>query len=242
MLNTTKIKMIFFDAAGTLFHVRGSVGEIYARFAARYGQQVAPEFLQHAFATHFPQQPPMAFGQGLSEAERERREKQWWRVLVQSVFAGAGEFPQFEEYFVEIFDFFRTAAAWEVAADAHAALATLRQRGLRLGVISNFDARLYDVLRALELWPYFDSVHISTAVGVAKPDAAIFAAALRANQLVAAQAVHVGDSWREDVQGAQAAGLHPVWLNTSATPAAGIKQIHNLAELLADANHKGIQK
>ena len=45
MLNTTKIKMIFFDAAGTLFHVRGSVGEIYARFAARYGQQVAPEFL-----------------------------------------------------------------------------------------------------------------------------------------------------------------------------------------------------
>lgn len=232
MSEPVKIKMIFFDAAGTLFHVRGSVGEIYARFAARYGKQVEPEMIQQSFATCFPQQPPMAFGAGLPATVRLQQEQQWWRTLVQQVFAGAGEFPQLEEYFVEIFAFFRTAAAWEVEAETHATLAVLKQRGLRLGVISNFDSRLHEVLCVLGLRPYFDSLHISTEVGAAKPDVAIFQAALRDNQLAAAQAVHVGDSWREDMQGAQAAGLQPIWLSTKPSPATGVAQIHHLPELL----------
>lgn len=224
--------MIFFDAAGTLFHVRGKVGEIYARFAARAGKQVEPELIQRAFVQHFPQQPPMAFGRGLSAPALRQREQQWWRTLVQAVFAAENEFPQFEEFFVEIFEFFRTAAAWEVLDDTHETLQALQQRGLRLGVISNFDTRLYDVLAALELRSYFDSIHISTEVGVAKPEAAIFATALHAHQLTAAEAIHIGDSWREDIQGAQAAGLQPIWLSTQPVSDAGVAQIHSLRELL----------
>jgi putative hydrolase of the HAD superfamily len=233
MSEPAKIKMIFFDAAGTLFHVRGSVGEIYARFAAQFGKRVDPQQIQRAFATCFPQQPPLAFGAGLPAAARLQQEQQWWRTLVQHVFAGTGEFPQLEEYFVEIFAFFRTAAAWEVEAETHTTLAALKQRGLRLGVISNFDSRLHEVLRVLGLRPYFDSLHISTEVGAAKPEAAIFQAALRDNQLMAALAVHVGDSWREDMQGAQAAGLQPIWLSTKPAPVVGVAQIHCLAELRA---------
>lgn len=224
--------MIFFDAAGTLFHVRGQVGEIYARCAARFGQQVEPEVLHRAFVQHFPQQPPMAFGRGLSALVLRQREMQWWRTLVQAVFAGENEFPQFEEFFVEIFEFFRTAAAWKVADGTREILQALQQRGLRLGVISNFDTRLYDVLAALELCSYFDSIHISTEVGVAKPEVAIFATALQANQLTAAEAIHIGDSWREDIQGAQSAGLQPIWLGTQPAPEADVVQIHSLRELL----------
>lgn len=234
MSNDSPIKMIFFDAAGTLFDVRGSVGEIYARYALQYGKQVDPQAIQQAFANKFRHQPPMAFGRGLDTAERLAREKQWWRKLVWEVFADWGEFPQFEDYFEAIFAFFRTAAAWQLGAETKPTLDAIKQRGLRVGLISNFDARLYDVLRALELTSYFDSIHISTEVGAAKPNALIFATALRENQLAAAQALHVGDSFREDIEGAQAAGWQAVWVNrqpgTTSMPA--VRQVRSLLEIL----------
>ena len=171
----------------------------------------------------------------LQLAERLLQEKHWWRKLVQEVFAGFGGFPQFEDYFEEIFDFFRTAAAWELGADTKVTLTALKQHGLRVGVISNFDSRLYDVLQALGLLAYFDSIHISTEVGAAKPEAAIFAAALQANHLTAPQALHIGDSFREDVQGAQAAGLQAIWLKREpdASTTSDVRPVCSLLEILA---------
>jgi putative hydrolase of the HAD superfamily len=212
-MNQQKIQMVFFDAAGTLFDVRGSVGEIYAGFAAQYGKHVAAEELQTEFARQFPQQPPMAFARTMERAERLQREQDWWRDLVRNVFARFGRFPQFEDYFVEIFEFFRRAEAWTVFADVEPTLIALKARGLQLGVISNFDTRLYDVLDGLRLRAYFDSIHISTEVGAAKPDPAIFRAALADNELQPSQALHIGDSWSADVQGARQTGLSAIWLN-----------------------------
>jgi putative hydrolase of the HAD superfamily len=230
-MSERKIQMVFFDAAGTLFDVRGSVGEIYARFAAQYGKQVTAADLQREFVRQFPQQPPMAFARELARAERLQCEQRWWRDLVRQVFARFGEFPRFEDFFVELFAFFRRAEAWTVFADVTATLVALKQQGLRLGVISNFDTRLYDVLRVLGLRAYFDAIHVSTEVGAAKPDPAIFHAALEANGLQPAQALHVGDSWREDVLGAQAAGLTALWLDRSrsAGPAALANRVARLS-------------
>ena len=214
-MNKQKIQMVFFDAAGTLFDVRGSVGEIYARFALRYGKQVDAEELQREFVRQFRRQPPMAFARTLAHDERLALEQDWWRTLVRQVFARFGEFAQFEDYFVEIFEFFRTADAWQVFADVKPTLAALQARGIRLGLISNFDARLYDVLRGLQLREYFDSIHISTEVGAAKPDPAIFRAALADNGLQPLHALHIGDGLTADVRGAEAVGLSAVWLDRS---------------------------
>ncbi len=233
-MNEQKIQMVFFDAAGTLFDVRGSVGEIYARFATKHGKQVEAEELQREFVRQFPQQPPMAFARALGRAERLQLEQDWWRTLVRNVFARFGEFPQFADYFVEIFEFFRRAEAWAIFDDVEPTLTALKARGYRLGLISNFDARLYDVLQGLRLHKHFDSIHISTEVGAAKPDAEIFTVALRENGLAPAQALHVGDRWQEDVQGAMAAGWHAVWLNRSAAslPDPMVPQVVDLQQIL----------
>jgi putative hydrolase of the HAD superfamily len=218
-MNEQKIQMVFFDAAGTLFDVRGSVGDIYARFAARFGKHVEAASLQREFVRQFRRQPPMTVARTLSRAERLQHEQNWWRNLVREVFARFGEFPHFEDYFVEIFEFFRRAEAWAVFAEVEPTLAALQARGLRLGVLSNFDARLYDVLDDLRLRAYFDAIYVSTEVGAAKPDAEIFTTALRDNKLAPAQAMHVGDRWQEDVEGARAAGWRAVWLNRQTAPA-----------------------
>ena len=60
---------------------------------------------------------------------------------------------------------------------------------------------------------YFDAVTVAGEVGVGKPDARAFAAALKAAGATPGRTVMVGDSLRRDVQGAQQAGLRAFWLN-----------------------------
>ncbi len=208
-----QIKAVFFDAVGTLIETRGSVGEIYGRVAREFGFEAEPRILRQNFESSFRRQPPLAFPAGTPEAALIELEKGWWRNLVRAVFDGLGPFPRFEEFFDEIFERFRGREFWRVYSDVAPALAELKRRGLKLGVISNFDSRLYDALMACELDRFFDSVHVSTRAGAAKPDPAIFQAALNYHAVEAPQSWHVGDSLREDVEGAMAAGVNAVLLD-----------------------------
>jgi putative hydrolase of the HAD superfamily len=208
-----QVKVIFFDAVGTLIETREGVGEIYGRVAREFGCEAESRILQQNFALSFQSQPPLAFPTGTPEAALIELEKGWWRNLVRAVFDGLGSFPRFDEFFDELFERFRGREFWRVYDDVEPALTELKRRGLNLGVISNFDSRLYDVLRACGLDHFFDSVHISTRAGVAKPDPAIIQAALNHHEVVARQAWHVGDSLREDVEGAVAAGVNAVLLD-----------------------------
>jgi putative hydrolase of the HAD superfamily len=208
-----QVKVIFFDAVGTLIETCASVGEIYGRVAREFGFEAEAQILQQNFAHSFRRQPPLAFPAGTPEAALGELERDWWRNLVREVFDGLGQFPRFEEFFGEVFERFGGREFWNVYADVAPALAELKSRGLTLGVISNFDSRLYDVLRVCGLDHFFDSVHVSTRVGAAKPDPAIFRAALSYHAVEARLAWHVGDSLREDFEGAMAAGLNAVLLD-----------------------------
>jgi putative hydrolase of the HAD superfamily len=112
-------------------------------------------------------------------------------------------------------------------------LARLRAGGARLAVVSNWDVSLHDVLERTGLRPLVDAVVISAELGVAKPDPAIFRAALDRLGAAADGAVHVGDSLEHDVAGARAAGLEAVLVarNGAAAPD-GVRTVASLAELV----------
>lgn len=71
----------------------------------------------------------------------------------------------------------------------------------------------HDALHSLGIEQRFGAVIISGEVGIAKPDAGIFAIAVDALGVKPQQVWHVGDSLRADIAGAKAAGLTAVWLN-----------------------------
>lgn len=208
----TRIEAVFFDAAGTLIAVNGSVGGIYARLAQAHGKTVAVADLEAGFGRAFAAAPPMAFP-GAAAGEIPALEKQWWRDLVCQVFSPLGPFPAFDAYFEELYDFFAQPRAWRLYPDTRPALEALHARGIRLGVISNFDSRLFGLLDGLGIARFFDPTVISTRAGAAKPDTAIFSHALARHGLVPERAVHVGDSYEMDVLGARAAGLRPVLID-----------------------------
>jgi putative hydrolase of the HAD superfamily len=99
-----------------------------------------------------------------------------------------------------------------VAEDTRMALDRLRDRGLRLGVVSNSDGRVEQALVAAGIREYFDVVLDSALVGVEKPDPTIFSAALTALGVAASEALYVGDLYHVDVVGARAAGMEGVLL------------------------------
>jgi len=112
-------------------------------------------------------------------------------------------------------------------------LARLRAGGARLAVVSNWDVSLHDVLERTGLRPLVDAVVISAELGVAKPDPAIFRAALDRLGAAPDGAVHVGDSLEHDVAGARAAGLEAVLVarNGAAAPD-DVRTVASLTELV----------
>jgi putative hydrolase of the HAD superfamily len=119
--------------------------------------------------------------------------------------------------------------------DAAPALRALRARGLRLVVVSNWDASLHVRLAETGLAPLVDGAIASAELGAAKPAPEIFARALELAGVDAADAVHVGDSPEADVAGARAAGARPVLVVREPDPVpeagAGVPVIRSLAEL-----------
>jgi putative hydrolase of the HAD superfamily len=102
---------------------------------------------------------------------------------------------------------------FEAFEDAAPALTQLRSHGLRLVVVSNWDCSLPEVLDRVGLLPLLDAVVTSAEVGAAKPAPAVFDAGLDAAGCDAAEAVHVGDSAENDVEGARAAGIRALLLS-----------------------------
>jgi putative hydrolase of the HAD superfamily len=187
------IRAVFFDVGGTLIYPWPSIGEVYARVGRQFGVEASAEALQQAFRFAWKETKRGAL---------TTSDKEWWRALVQRVAPGAQP-----GYFEALFEAFAQPEAWRVFPDVSETLATCRRHGLHVGVISNWDERLRPLLDRLGLRGHFDSITVSCEVGVEKPAAGIFQAAMRAAGTSAGEALHIGDSESEDVEGAQAVGM-----------------------------------
>ncbi|MBG6055986.1 putative hydrolase of the HAD superfamily [Salinibacterium sp. CAN_S4] len=142
----------------------------------------------------------------------------------------------YDRYFVEY------KRAWALHDDTIPCLDALDAAGLRIGLITNGDLAFQtEKLEATGLDARLEHVIASGEVGVAKPDARIFAIACERFGVAPSQAVYVGDRLQTDAAGAAKAGLTGVWLDRSGAgavdeaaapdPAAGIRIITTLAEL-----------
>jgi putative hydrolase of the HAD superfamily len=110
----------------------------------------------------------------------------------------------------DVQDALLAAVRFRAYPEVPAVLARLRAGGARLAVVSNWDVSLHDVLERTQLRALVDRVVISAELGAAKPDPAIFRAALERLGASAGEAVHVGDSVEHDVAGACAAGIEAI--------------------------------
>jgi REG-2-like HAD superfamily hydrolase len=162
----------------------------------------------------------------------EAGERGFWRSFVQEVFTrvGGGDLP--EGLLDELVAHFHRQESWSLYPEVLEVLEALRERGLKLFVVSNWDSTLPALLDRLDLTRYFDGVVVSALVGASKPAREIFETALLAAGVAAHEALHVGDSPSEDTVGARNAGLPALLLDRAGVARDGFESIRSLQEIL----------
>lgn len=237
------VRAVSFDAGGTLIAPVEPVGATYARLARAAGLDADAAALDDGFRRAFAAAPPLAPPPGATEPLLAF-EHAWWRAIVADSLAHAHGAPlpaaragDFERFFAATYAHYARRDAWRLLPDAAEVVAELRQRGVALALLSNFDQRLHALVAAFDLAPAFRAVVPSTEAGAAKPARAAFEhVRQRLGGLAPSACLHVGDSLREDVSGALDAGWQAVWLDrdgdVSAPLPAGATRITRLAALL----------
>ena len=191
-----KFKAITFDVGGTLIEPWPSVGHVYAEVAARFGVDgIAAETLTQNFIRAWK-----------TRASFDYATESWFDIVRESFGEHAAQLPP--EFYPAVFNRFADADTWRVHDDVLPTLETLATRGMKLGIISNWDARLRPLLAALNLSQHFSSIVISCEVGATKPDARLFAKAAQELGVAPGEWLHVGDSLPMDVGGAEKFGAH----------------------------------
>ena len=198
-------KAIFFDAAGTLFHLGGTVGHHYALVGDEVGLMLDAHQLDRAFYSAWEKMPRRAAISG----PRENDDKGWWRELVglvlDQVAPSLSELDR-DNFFEIAYEHFAESGVWEPYPEVPDVLKQLRPR-FQLAVISNFDGRLRLILRHLGISKFFAHIFISSEIGADKPDPEIFRRALKIVDLKPSEILHVGDNPERDWEAASVAGL-----------------------------------
>ena len=210
------VDCVFFDAGNTLVHPVPPVGEVYARALRERGINADAEDVLLRFRHVCTVLRRQRQGEGLCYGATDADARRWWREVVMLTFERFGTIPDPDQAFEQLWNHFASPTAWEVFPDVVPALKALRERGVRLGIIGNWDVRIVPLLEGLGLWGLFDAVTASFQVGAEKPDSRIFSEALARCQVGPQRALHVGDSYEEDVLGAVGAGMRAVWLRRGA--------------------------
>jgi putative hydrolase of the HAD superfamily len=212
------IRAVTFDVGGTLIEPWLSVGHVYSTVAARHGINISPEVLNKRFATVW--QAKHNFGHSMRD----------WSDLVDATFGNLTPKPPSRSFFPELYEEFAVRRSWKVFDDVVPYLTELQERKLRLAVISNWDGRLRPLLVSLNLAQFFETIVVSIEVGTPKPNANIFNVTAARLQLRPDEILHIGDSSREDVEGARNAGFDALLINRHAG-----QRLQEIAQLCEDS-------
>ncbi|WNV04188.1 HAD family hydrolase [Candidatus Methylospira mobilis] len=211
--------IVSFDIDDTLIDfsamLSGALSAVARQLEARSGQRISVSRLQEA-------RNGVASEIDFADAHFEviRRES-FRRVLAEIGSDGdAGDLWQ-------VWQTYR-ASNYPLYPDVIPALQWLQSSGMKIVAASNGNTDL----RNSSIFPFFDALYYSEALGSRKPAIDFFHGVARGMGVRPAEILHIGDSFREDFQGADAAGMRAVWLNRSRTASVdGTLTIFSLNEI-----------
>jgi HAD superfamily hydrolase (TIGR01549 family) len=219
----SSVEAVLLDAYGTLVELRDPAARLGDRLAAE-GHPHTADRVEAALAGEI-RFYRRHHDRGRDAASLAALRLDCARVLAEGLGPDVPPLPRLAGILVESLRF-------ELIPDALPALDDLAAAGLRLAVVSNWDAGLGEVLAELGVAERFEAVAVSAVVGVGKPHPAIFAHALSALRIAPARAVHCGDHPEYDCAGARGAGVRGVLLDRSgAHPDAACPRIRSLVDL-----------
>jgi putative hydrolase of the HAD superfamily len=193
-----ELKAVLFDVDFTLAKPGPDLGpEGYARFGERHGLDLDP--------ARYPEARAAAI-ESLERHPELRHEEELWFDFTERIIRGmGGDTPAARDLAIEMTRLWENSANFDLYDDALPVIEELRRHGLKLGLVSNSAREIDDFVahHALDV----DCALTSRSHGWTKPHESIFRAALELLEVEPADAVMVGDSVEDDVEGALALGM-----------------------------------
>ncbi|HUY90927.1 MAG TPA: HAD-IA family hydrolase [Pirellulales bacterium] len=223
------VDAVLFDAVGTLIEPDPPVASAYEAAGRRYGSALSREEVLRRFRAAFARQERLDETELMGRTD-EPRERRRWQAIVGEVFDDVADS---DGLFDDLWRHFASSAHWRLCAGAADCWRTLAERGLTLGIASNFDARLEAVCQGLAPLDQCRFLFISSRlVGVRKPHPAFFAAIAERLNLPPSRILLAGDDLDNDYRAAEAAGWQSVLIDPAGRHAVE-RRITSLAELPA---------
>lgn len=225
-------KAVFFDVGDTLMTIPAA-RVIMQQFLAlrslhREEEQVGELFTQ-AFRLFY-------YGKQLNPDEvcSPESDREFWMKVYRFILGELGADAEWSEEQIhhcchDLYDLFTAPEHYQLFEDVKPALKALQERGLRLGIISNFAPTLTGILEVKGILHFFDLVIVSTVVGLEKPNPAIFKLALKESGLEPADVLYIGDHDQNDIWAPQQAGIDALKiLRYDYLTGSGIHSLHEL--------------
>ncbi|HYY54722.1 MAG TPA: HAD-IA family hydrolase [Candidatus Dormibacteraeota bacterium] len=211
VLPPREYRVVLFDAGGTLLRPNPSQEEVTARVLREAGIAVDRTTLADAIgvanATLFS-----AHGRNAHRWSSESAIREVWQEYYELVLGRLGV-PWDPALGRRVYDAFGVAESWALFDDALPTLEALRDRGVRIGIVSDWGTALLPILHAVGLSQHAGVAVVSAYAGVAKPERDVFVYALARIGAAADETLYVGDVYVADVLGARGAGIEPILID-----------------------------
>ena len=219
------VQAVGFDLDGTLFDHRGSATNGVRFFLRTLGTNPTDKAVDLWFAVEEAEFEHWRAGRISFQEQRRRRLRSVLTALGISFDDEPGCLDLlFDQYLTEY------RRAWRLFADVAEVLSSLRDRGYRLGVLTNgSEDQQLGKLSATGVAEFFDVVCISETIGVQKPDSRAFETLARSLNVESHRCLFIGDSPDHDVAGATAAGMRASLVERRRKGAPGLSAVTEAA-------------
>jgi len=207
-------KAVFFDAGETLVYPHPSFAELFTEVLRAEGVVVEPAVVQEvvsAYSQKFTE--TVQSGEARLWSTSPERSRAFWDGVYRGFLEEVGV-PDHQDLLVDrLYTTFTNLASYRLHPDVIPTVDRLRDAGISLGVISNFEEWLERLLESLGVTDYFPVRVISGVEGVEKPDPEIFRIALERADVAAEESVYVGDHPFFDIEAAEEVGMVAVLID-----------------------------
>lgn len=202
------IRVILFDAVGTLMYPKPSVADAYCQVISRISEaRLDPETVRSEVRSALTAR---STAPDLSTSEDE--EQQFWYRLIRKL---CPDIRFVDQCFQELFEHFASPQNWRCFPDAAEIVDALSVPGRIVAIGSNFDSRLHPVCDGLAPLAHAPLRVISSEIGWRKPAREFFEAVSQMTRCPLETILMVGDDLTNDIEGAVAAGCPAVWIDRS---------------------------
>lgn len=216
--NLRKFKVVTFDCTNTLFFFKKPPEQQYLITAKTFGLK-SENFDMNLMKVNFRKQFKELQISHPNFGKNSIQYNEWWRTLVSNVFTESSrekiDPKVLEPIAASLINQYKSRECWGKFEKTNELIQGLKDAGKIVGVISNFDPRLHELMIDMKV-PQLDFVVTSYEAGFMKPNPGIFHKAIEAAGCDPSEALHIGNEVDKDYEGARSAGWNAVLISPEA--------------------------